>query len=83
MCTCSEEVVTVKDSEALKLSVGSEGAVKAVKAVSVLDVESQDETKLVGRVKEAEAAAKECCSRERRGIECMQQRLRDGASNLI
>ena len=41
----------MKVSEALKVSVGSEGAVKAV---DELDVESQDEAKLVGRVREAE-----------------------------
>ena len=44
-------MVSVKDSEALKVSVGSEGAEKAV---SAMDVEPQNETKLVGTVKEVE-----------------------------
>ena len=58
-------MVTVKVSEALKVSVGSEGAVKAG---SELDVESQDEAKLVGRVREAEDRKGK--SAERRGREC-------------
>ena len=47
----------MKDSEAVRVSVVSEGAVKAV---SALDVESQDEAKLVDMVREAEGRKGEC-----------------------